>query len=155
MPSRFPLTFQQEWLWEAIRANESWQCTAARAFRLPGPLNIPLLQQCLQEVVGRHGGLRTRIVAHDELAWQETQEAEEHLLEKRNIDGACSEQVAANARRHFEEVYDRKMNRETGAWWNAKLFELSENEHWLVLAMHRLIGECASIEQTYRETKSL
>lgn len=149
MSVRLPLTFQQEWLWDAIRANESWQCVSVHAFRLPDPLDVPLLQECLHDVVGRHDSLRTRICVEDGVVWQEMRDFERDALEMITVEGDC------DARRHFEEVCDRKMNVLFEPLWNARLLRLSEHEHWLVLAMHRLIGDCASIEQTYRETKSL
>ena len=155
MSNRLPLSFQQEWLWDAICANESWQCAATRAFRLPGALNMPLLRECLQEIIGRHSALRTRIATLDGAAGQEIRGLEEYPLEKITIEGASSAEVAANARRCFEELCDRKMNRAAEYLWNARLLELNEHEHWLVLAMHRLIGDCVAIEQTYRETKAL
>jgi Condensation domain len=154
MPDKLPLTFQQQWLWDAICANESWQCAAARAFRLPGLLDVPLLQQCLQEVVWRHGALRMQIAALNGVS-QEIREPEEYPLEITTIEGTCSAEIASNAQRCFEDVCDRKMNRSVEPLWNGRLLKLSEHEHWLVLAMHRLIGDCVSIEQTYRETKVL
>jgi hypothetical protein len=155
MSGKFPLTFQQEWLWDAVRANESWQCTATRAFRVSGSLNIPLLQQCLQEVCRRHGALRTRIVGADGGVWQESQDREECALNCITIAGTSKEQVAANARRCFEDIGDRKINLAVEPFWNATLLELSEHEHWLVLAMNRLIGDCVEIERIYREIKPL
>ena len=155
MSIKLPLTFQQQWLWDAIGANESWQCTAVHAFRLSGSLNVPLLQECLQEVVGRHDALRTHIVELDEVVWQEIRDPEQYLLETITVEGACSAEIAAHARHYFEDVCDRKMNLSVEPLWNARLLNLGEDDHWLVLAMHRLIGDCASIEQTYREVKSL
>jgi hypothetical protein len=160
-PSRVPLTFQQEWLWDVIRENESWQVASVRAFRLSGSLKIPLLQQCLQEVVHRHSALRTKLVAVDRVVWQETWDPveiwdpQEYLLQRVTVGGDSSAQIAANARRYVEDVCDRRMNLATDPLWNAQLLELSEREHWLVVAMHRLIGECVAIEQIYREVKSL
>lgn len=155
MPGRLPLTFQQEWLWGAACANQNWQCAVARAFRMPGALNIPLLQESLQHVIGRHGALRTHIVPLDGVVWQEIRDSEEYILERTTIAAVGNVEVAAIAQRHFEDVCDRKMILTVDPLCNANLFRLSEHEHWLVLMMHRLIGDCASIDQMYREMKSL
>lgn len=155
MPSRLPLSLQQEWLWHVIQANERWQCVPARAFRLTGPLSIPLLRKCLQEVIGNHGALRTHIIALDGVVCQEIRDPQDCLLETVVVAGATNEQVVVNARRHVEALCDRKMNLFAEPLWNVRLLELSEHEHWLVFAMHRLIGDCVSIDQTYQETKTL
>lgn len=155
MPARLPLTFQQEWLWSVIRADESWQCAATRAFRLSGSLNIPLLRKCIRAVTARHDALRTQLVVSDASVWQEARDPEGELLSIVTIEGADATEVATNARRHVDEACDRKIGISAGPLWNARLLRLSEHAHWLVLSMHRLMGDCASIEQTYRETKSL
>lgn len=155
------MTFQQEWLWDVIQANQGWQVAAAHTFRLSGGLNVPLLQECLQEVVRRHSALRTKFVVVEGTSWQETWDSaeiwdpQEFLLQKITVKGETSAQVALNARRYVEAVCDRRMNLATEPLWNAQLLELSEHEHWLVVAMHRLVGDCVAIEQIYREVKSL
>jgi hypothetical protein len=155
MPSGLPLTFQQEWLWHIIRENESWQCAAATAFRLSGVLNVSLLEKCLQDVIHRHCALRTHIAVFDGIIRQEIRDPQECFLESVAVAGTSSEQVALNARGCVEDLCDRKMNVRIEPLWSARLLRLSEHEHWLVLTMHRLIGDCASIDQTYHETKSL
>lgn len=155
MPGELPLTVQQEWLWDAIRANESWQCTATHGFRLRGSLNVPLLQECIQEIGLRHDALRTHIVALDGRVWQETRDREECVLDCITIAGCTDAEVAVSARRCYEDIGDRKINILAEPFWNARLLELSEDEHWLVLSMHRLVGDCVAIEQVYREIKPM
>src|SRR5581483_2231879 len=36
-----------------------------------------------------------------------------------------------------------------------RLLRLNDQEHWLALAMHRIVGDCASIDQAYREIRAL
>ena len=155
MPSSLPLSVQQEWLCDVMQTNARWQSAAARAFCLPGLLNVPLLEQCLQEVVSSHSALRTRIATHDGVLTQEILDPREYALERVTIGGTSSAEITANARRYVENLCDRKINLSVEPLWNARLLELSEHEHWLVFAMHRLIGDCVSIDQTYHETKLL
>jgi amino acid adenylation domain-containing protein len=154
MTSQFPLTVQQQWLWDLIGKDESWQCVATYAFRLRGPLNIPLLRESLAEVVRRHGSLRTRISIADGVPYQEIAEPDVIRLECERVSGSSDECKRADARLRVEELCDSKMEA-VGPFWKARLLELSEEEHWLALAMHRLIGDCVSIEQTYRELLTL
>src|SRR5690349_17840740 len=56
----FPLSLAQERLWFL----DQWEpgsslYNVAAAFRLPGPLSVPLLQSCINEIVRRHESLRT------------------------------------------------------------------------------------------------
>ena len=155
MSRQLPLTFQQEWLWDVIQENQSWQCAGARAFRLSGLLNVSLLQKCLHEVGQRHDALRTQVATRDGGVWQEIRDQDKCILDCITLSDASNEQLAVSARRHFEGVCDRKINISAEPFWNARVLELNEHEHWLVLAMHRLIGDCATIEQIYREIKLL
>lgn len=154
MPRTVPLTFQQKWLWNVIRDNESWQCAATRAFRLSGLLSIPLLERCLQEVIESHDALRTHLVTLGAAVRQEIRDPQAYHLETVRIPGATGAQITANALRYVEDVCDRRMLISDEPLWNARLLQLGEYEHWFVLSMHRLIGDCVSIEQTYRETKA-
>jgi hypothetical protein len=153
--TRLPLTFQQEWLWDVIQKNDKWQCAPARAFRLLGPLNIELLRSCLEEVVGRHDALRVHIAAVGGIFQQEIRDPETYSLEVIEVGGASEVEVTERAFRFVERICDQEMNLALEPLWNARLLELSRHEHWLVFAMHRLIGDCASIDQTFHETKTL
>lgn len=155
MSTRYPLSLQQEWLWGVIRDNERWHCRPVSVFRLPGVLNVSLLQLCFQEVIQRHGALRTRIVAFDGSVWQEIRDSAECVLEGLTVEGASDALITSNARRYVEDFCDQRMAPAFGPLWEARLLKLSEHEHWLVLAMHRLVGDCASIDQVHRELKSL
>ncbi len=155
MPVRLPLTFQQEWLWKLARRHESWQCVAVYAFRLRGELNISLLQECFAIVIRRHDALRTRIVAVAGTVWQEITECQTYPLQSEAVPGASAAEIEANARHIVEEVCDRRMDLSAGPFWRARLLRLSGQEHWLVLAMHRLVGDCPSIDQAYRDIRAL
>lgn len=150
-----PLTIQQEWLWDVIRANENWQCVPARAFRLIGSLDIELLQRCLRDVVGRHDALRIHIGVLDGVPQQEIHDPGECSLEVITVGGEDEAQTTERALSYVEKVCDERMNCDIEPLWNARLLKLNGQEHWLVFAMHRLIGDCVSIDQTFRETQSL
>lgn len=154
MPRQLPLTFQQRWLLDFVTTHERWQCVAASAFRFKGALNIPLLRQCLNEVVCGNDALRTRIVITDLLAQQEILDPEAYLLESTLVSGSCAAEIESTARQFVEDLCDERMDISAGPLWKATLLELDKYEHWLVLAMHRLIGDCASIDQTYRAVQS-
>src|SRR5262249_24664515 len=61
-----PLSFAQEgiWFFEQMVPNTAVY-NLAEAWRLTGPLDIRLLQACLDEIIRRHETLRTIFGAHD------------------------------------------------------------------------------------------
>ena len=155
MPTHAPLTFQQQWLLSLTRDNERWQCAAAYAFRLRGELSLSLLQRCVQAVIRRHASLRTRIAVSDAGFWQEIAESLPFTLTSEPVPGDSEMQREAKAKRIVGELCDLKMDITAGPLWNARLLRLDAREHWLILAMHRLIGDCASIDQVYQEIRAL
>ena len=154
MPRQLPLTFQQQWLLDFVTTHERWQCVAASAFRFKGTLDTALLHQCLNEVVRRNDALRTRIVMTDGLAQQEILDPEPYSLGCTRVGGSCGAEIESTARQFVEALCDERMDVSAGPLWKATLLELNKCEYWLVLAMHRLIGDCASIDQTYNAVHS-
>lgn len=154
VPPSAPLTFQQQWLLDLARRNADWNCTSGYTFRLKGVLCLELLKQSLEDVVHRHGSLRTRIVSVDGIVVQSIDETRPGYLDTVQIHGESRAEIEINAIRAAEALYDPEMDLAAGRLWTATLLELSEREHWLVLVMHRLIAECSSIERVFQEVRS-
>lgn len=155
MITSFPLTFQQQWLLELNRRHRHWHCVAGYTFRLKGLLDIDLLQQSLADVVRRHGSLRARLAIVDGVSQQLIGNTAVCLLEPIRVPGTSQPEIEANATRAAEELYDLPMQPYTAPLWSATVLRLTDGEHWLVLVMHRLIAECASIERVFLELRSL
>lgn len=154
IPTHLPLSFQQQWILELTRRHQEWNCATGYTFRFKGMLSLDLLQQSLEEVVLRHGSLRTRIVSIDGTSRQSIDTARTCKLETVPIEGASSAKIEANASRIAGELYELRVDPSTGPLWIAKVLKLSDREHWLVLVMHRLIAECASVERVFQEIRS-
>jgi hypothetical protein len=154
MTARVPLTFQQQWLCDLIRSWRDWNCVLSYAFRLDGELHIEMLQQSFADVLRRHGALRSRIIEADER--YQLEGAEEGHLEVLAVTGDSSAQLEEKARRHFLENFsDWKLDFDADRLLRAQLLRLSEQRHWLVVAIHRVIVDCFSMDQVFRELWSL
>ena len=151
---QLPLTFQQAWLWSLSRQYPDWNCTVTETFRLKGPLEISVLQRSLDETYRRHGSLRTRIVVVDGVGLQQIDPPQGCRIESVAITGSGIA-LEACAQRTVEEFADLRIDPLTDPLVRIRLLRLSPDEHWLVLAMHRLIGDCASIGQAVREIWAL
>ena len=150
-----PLTFQQQWLWSLLQKYVDWKCMIAYGFRLLGPLDVPVLQRSLAEVIRRHASLRTKIVVIAGAPKQQIQDPGEEPLDCIVVVGASSAEVEENARRHFSEFSDLKIDPRVDPLLHIKLLKLNEHEHWLLLGVHRLTGDCFSIDQVLPELWSL
>lgn len=155
IPTRLPLTCQQQWLLGMSRQYRKWNCTSGYTFRLKGPLSLALLRQSLEQVVRRHSSLRARIVSTNGITGQWIEDVHPFYLDTVLIHGTSQAEIEANATRAAEDLYDARMDLADGPLWVTKLLRLSDCEHWLVLVMHRLIAECSSIERVFQEVRSL
>ena len=148
---QLPLTFQQQWLWGLLQRFNDWNCAVAYAFRLQGELSVPTLQKSLQEVVRRHGSLRTRIVTVDGAPKQETEDPRAGHFDVTPVEGRSAPEVEEGALRIFAEFADQKADPKVGPLLGVRLLKLSDREHWLLLGLHRLTADCFSSDQIFRE----
>lgn len=155
MPVRAPLTFQQRWLLELVQKYPLWHCAAGYTFNIQGELDLELLQRNVVEVVRRHGSLRTRIMLVDGCAEQLIDDSGVFRLEVIRVTGRSPMEIERNALRVAESIYDLRFDPFVAPPWSITVLRLSDREHWLILVMHRLIAECASIERVFQEIRAL
>jgi hypothetical protein len=72
---RYPLSFTQEWFLTLDQGDDGGtfgrRFTLVRPIRITGPVNIPVLQGALNDVVARHELLRTIVVRDADPPYQE------------------------------------------------------------------------------------
>jgi hypothetical protein len=151
MPEKLPLAYQQEWLWALLQQSAAWNCTLASGWRLKGTLNISALRQSIAEVVHSHGVLRTRVVAGGGGAFQEILEPSAHGLECVRVNGSTAAEIEKGAAKLFEELAGHQFDVAAEPPLTFELLELAENEHWLLLAIHRLLVDCFSVDRIFSE----
>jgi hypothetical protein len=151
MPTQLPLTFQQQWLWNLKQRHGDWRCILTYALRLSGALSPELLQMSLEEVTRRHTALRTRIVLMDGVAMQAIDGPFPCRLEVTSLEGVPKAEIDIRSLHALEEFSNREIDPTVGPLWNFGLFKVGEQEHLLVLTIHRLIVDCVAVDLLFGE----
>jgi non-ribosomal peptide synthetase component F/acyl carrier protein len=137
-----PLSFSQERLWFLDRLDPgSALYNVASARRLFGPLDAPVLERALREVVRRHEVLRTTFaladgrpvqVIHDEVDLRLPVEDVSALPEAER-EALVAERASAEARRPFDLA--------RGPVLRLRLLRLGPEEHVLVSVLHHIVSD--------------
>src|SRR4030095_1356656 len=139
-----PLSPGQERIWSlAERQPQSSVYNISTAFQLLGPLNVPALEQSLDELQRRHEILRTIFPADHGKPRQLICPAAPLILPLTDIAQDLrllpSERRELEVRRLLESEVQRPFDLRTGPLWRSRLFRLSDNEHVLSFTMHHII----------------
>ncbi|MFK0202880.1 non-ribosomal peptide synthetase [Streptomyces lavendulae] len=146
-PERLPLSYAQTRLWFLNRLegpSPTYNMTAA--LRLTGPLDTTALTTALGDVVARHESLRTVFPDTDGQPYQlvlPSSSARPALPTLRVRPEDLADELLKASRTAFDVTSDIPMR----AW----LFELGEDEHVLLLALHHIACDGASIRPLARD----
>ena len=134
-----PLSFAQQRLWFLDRLEpDSPTYNIPSAFRVRGPLNVTVLEQSLNEIIGRHEALRTTFATKDGRAIQVIAPALSVTLLVVDLqDSPEPEQV----QQLIVEEARRPFNLAQGPLLRASLLRLAEDEHVLLLTMHHIVSD--------------
>lgn len=154
---QIPLTFSQRWMWNIhkLEGEVSRIGVLPSVLRLSGRLDIDLLRQSFTALVHRHESLRTRVILSDGTPMQHVEAASEFDLPV--VDLSCLPQCQhdAEARRIAEQLAYGARPAASGALFEAALLKSGEREHVLVIAIHHLISDGASIGILLRDLFAL
>jgi len=141
-PGPPPLSFAQQRLWFLDRFEpNSPAYNIPTAIRLSGPLDVPALEQSLNEIARRHETLRTTFAAEAGQPYQVIAPGlviELPVIELQSLSDAdrsleVERLTAAEARQPFDLT--------TGPLWRIKLLRLSPLEHVLLMTMHHIVSD--------------
>lgn len=147
-PARVPLSHAQSRLWFLDKyEGPSATYNAALAVRLTGQLDSAALAAALGDVVNRHESLRTVFAEADGVPWQRIVAARDaavpiavtQVADAAQLTGA----IAQAARYHFQLATQIPIR--------AELFTLSDAEHVLVLVVHHIATDGASMVPLARD----
>ncbi len=149
-----PLSFAQKRLWFIHELNPaSTAYNLPIFFRLSGPLNVLVLQRCLDAMVRRHETLRTTFMQKDGNPIQQiaapTSVPLQVLALSQDLDQ--DEHLRALMTRAGMEAFDLKK----GPLFRAQLYRLAEGEHILFLNQHHIISDGWSINLMIAELAAL
>ncbi len=151
--SNLPLSFPQERLWfldQLAPGNSAYNIPMA--FRIMGSLNVPALEQSLNQVVRRHEALRTTFAIVDGQPIQVIA-PEKMTLKISVVDlGELPEiQRETQALQLATEEAQRSFDLSQGPLLRAALFSLCEDEHVLLLGVHHIVFDGWSAGVLFQE----
>ena len=153
---RAPLTYSQELWWNRLQLDTRVSMRAvAGAARLSGQLNIAALRGSFAELVRRHEALRTRIVTVDGVPGQLVDEQFECDLKLIDLRPLPENERSARTRDMIEHFIHEPVSVAAGPLFAARLIELGDQDHVLVIATEHMISDGVSIGILWRELFTL
>jgi amino acid adenylation domain-containing protein len=151
-----PLSFTQERLWflEQLEPGNSVY-NICRAQRLTGPLDVVILTQSINEIVRRHEILRTSFPCVDGVPSQVTAPTFTLAVPVVNLQELPPSVQRGEMSRIVIEETQRTFNLAMGPLIRAKLLQLGEERHVLLLTTHQIVCDGWSIGVFFRELSHL
>src|ERR1043166_8141747 len=135
-----PLSFAQQRIWvlEQLQPGSVFynMCQPVHFF---SPLNVPVLEASLTEVFRRHEALRTVFPIIDGQAVQLVTPAQPVQLPVTNLSHLPVDVREAETQRIINALTREPFDLERGPMWRARLLELGEEDHVVVLVVHHLV----------------
>ncbi|MFF8725802.1 amino acid adenylation domain-containing protein [Streptomyces sp. NPDC015171] len=138
-----PLTFRQEQLWLFDKVSPSSTAYGLGfALRLTGPLQVPALRAALDDLIGRHGALRSVFPREHDTGVQVVQAARPVRLTAEPCDPG---EARARTREIVTAELAEGFDLDAAAPLRLRLLRLTADEHVLVLVSHHLILDHRSV----------
>ncbi|HLM54814.1 MAG TPA: amino acid adenylation domain-containing protein [Pyrinomonadaceae bacterium] len=152
-----PLSFAQQRLWflSQVGADRATY-NLPIAYELRGALDVETLERSLDEVVRRHEALRTTFTIRDGGPVQvvrPTLTLGVPVVELPAADDRDS--LLAELRRLADEFSQQSFDLERGPLVRAQLLKVSEEEHYLVVVLHHIVGDAWSLGILMSELSAL
>ena len=147
---RAPLSFQQQWLLTMIQDHSHWKPTLTFTLHLTGELDISALEKAFRSVLSRHEGLRTRLVAMDGVPEQRIEESARFQLGFSKIREASDGETENATLSLIQEIESRALDPAVAPMMMAELLQISPQNHFLILVIHRLATDCLGVIQVLR-----
>ena len=146
-----PLSFQQEWLLSLIEKHGNWQPAQAFAFHLAGFLKPQVLERSVDAILRRHDALRSRVVSVHGRHRLEMDAPSNYQLDIVSIPDVFAAEESRSVGFHTADLVARGVDPAIGPLIYVRLLRISDREHYLILVFHRLVADCMSIGQVFRE----
>jgi SAM-dependent methyltransferase len=151
-----PPTFSQQAYWNCLQLyGFSPRRSLAVAVRLSGSLNTACLVQAFKGLLQRHECLRMRLVILEGLVRQEVMAHGEVAVEVLSLLDKPESERESQARRLVEELVNEPLDLARDCLFSARLLQLRERDHVLVLACSHMIADAASMDILMRDLWAL
>ena len=145
-----PLSYAQERLWFLDQLEpDSASYNIHGAIRISGKLSVNILEQSFTHIIERHENLRTVFKTENGKPVQIIREAEYFHIPVTDLSNETDKENKAKQMALSEAT--TPFNLSKGPLLRAKLINLSENEHILIINMHHIISDGWSIGILIRE----
>ena len=154
--ARPPLSFAQQQVWlHAQLAPDVPLYNELLILERAGRLDCVVLERSLNEIVRRHEALRTTFPAVDGSPVQVIADRQAVELPLTELSGLTEEQRTAEVLRITTEEARQRFDLAAGPLMRARLLRLSQEHHILVLTLHTLIADAASLTILAHELDAL
>ncbi|HEU5378228.1 MAG TPA: amino acid adenylation domain-containing protein [Ktedonobacteraceae bacterium] len=152
----FPLSFGQQRLWflDQLEPGSS-AYLIADALRLLGPLDVAALERSFAELIQRHEAFRTTFVAKEGQAVQRVHPPHPFRLPLCDLRSLPVYEREQELQRLLLEQARSPFDLSQGPLLRVRLWQLGEQEHVLLLAMHHIISDGWSMDVLRRELAAL
>lgn len=151
-----PLSFAQQRLWFIDQLDPNTPAYNMPApVRFTGPMNIPVLERSLQEIVRRHEALRTTFEAIDGQPVQVIAPELKLPITLIDLRSLPENERMAEARRHASEDGMKPFDLRNGPLLRVTLLRLADEDLAILLTMHHIITDGWSIGVFFRELRVL
>src|ERR1051326_8102653 len=151
-----PLSFAQQRIWFLDQLEpESALYNIHTGVELLGPLNVPVLQRSIAEILRRHEALRTTFAVIDGRPVQIINKNASFKLPVNNLQQLDENQRRLKVSAWAEEDARRPFDLTKGPLLRANLLRLGETEHVLLLTIHHIISDGWSVGVFVRELAAL
>ncbi|MBP5972479.1 amino acid adenylation domain-containing protein [Brasilonema sp. CT11] len=154
--SDLPLSYAQQRLWflDQLEPNSA-SYNIPIALRLQGTLQVPALEQSLQEIIARHEALRTNFIIVEEQPTQIVQTATTWTLSVVDLKHLPTTEQEIATQQLAQQQAIQPFDLANQALVRAKLVVLSETEHRLFVCMHHIASDAWSIGVFVQELAAL
>ncbi len=150
-----PLSFAQERLWFLYQMEPNAAYNIPYGVRLTGPLNVQVLEQCLNEIVRRHEALRTRFETVEWQPVQVVQKAEPLKIILTDLAAMGRTEAEAQAMKLGLEEARRPFDFKESTMMKVRLFRLAVAEHFLLLNLNHIASDGWSLGVLFSELEAL
>jgi amino acid adenylation domain-containing protein len=151
-----PLSFQQErvlYLNKLSAEGPLWNRISCK--RLLGNINPQILKGAVSALIDRHSALRTKISFVDGVPQQSKHEALDGAFEYIELSARPAPGVEKQARAILNREYNRPFLLGGGQLFKAILTRCSDTETWLILKLHHIISDAATLRILWNDLKVL
>jgi hypothetical protein len=151
-PRTYPFSFAQQHFWslQQLNPNDSFY-TVPFAFRLEGELNVDVLRQSFNAIVKRHEILRSTLQKNDDALRQVVQPNGEIDMTITVIANKTPEEQSIELQKRISDELKIPFDLAQDSCLRVRLFQLSTNEHILLLCLHILIYDQRSLNALLNE----